>query len=121
MGELAYFRFKAEQAIAWIKAHPLAAARFTGLHIFYFWFPFFPSLPKTLLSAGITLLGILGILNLARYRMLLAGALLSFSLIYTVTIADNRYRYPIYPVLLLLSFSALARLVPSKLLLTPPR
>lgn len=115
MGEANYFDWKKKQAFNWIQQNPEEFTSLTLKHIYYFWFPAFPSLLKNVLSSLITLAGMLAILQQARQNafrsILLLSVMLSFSFIYTWTIADNRYRYPIYPMHLALGTILAADLV----------
>lgn len=115
MGESRYFSYKFGQAVQWIRQNPYEAVRLTGLHMLYFWFPRHPSAVHVLVSDMMTLVGIWGLIGFYRLNrptaLVLLLSVVSFSAIYALTIADSRYRYPIYPVLLFFNVVAVWRLL----------
>jgi hypothetical protein len=105
VGEISFNREREEQAIEWIRQHPLAAARLFCEHMVYFWFPPTRSIPMRGILAVVTILAFLGFWLLRSSNRLAAKLLgliwLSFPLVYYITYWSSRYRYPIEWTLLL--------------------
>ncbi|MEO6710213.1 MAG: hypothetical protein ABI054_08660, partial [Planctomycetota bacterium] len=134
LGEKAYSADCMARAFAWIQAEP---ARFLVLclrRVQYFWIgdlpladqrtsqnarePFDPlAWVKFLSIASLGILGWIGALRWRgprRERLLLVGSLACFGLAYYVTHVSERYRFPIDPLLALLSASFILALISSR-------
>jgi len=131
LGEVAYAAECRGRALAWVREHPGDFAALTLRRVQLFWFGDLPWLDprregersaasdprswiKWLQHAGVGLLGLAGLVLLARRnagaRPLLA-AVLCFPLPYFVTHVMERYRFPIEPLLLLGLAALLAGLI----------
>jgi hypothetical protein len=108
IGELAYMREKQQMSVQWMKEHPGKTIELTLARFRYFWFPPEDEWPrssnlrlyKSLFFSliGLWMFGELMVLILSRHprAWLLAAVVIGPSLIYMVTHADPRYRYPIF-------------------------
>ncbi|HKX27553.1 MAG TPA: hypothetical protein VJ302_07670 [Blastocatellia bacterium] len=108
IGELAYMREKQHMAVQWMKEHPGKALELTLARFRFFWFPPEDEWPrssnlrlyKSLFFSliGLWMFGELTVLILSRHprAWLLACFVIGPSLIYMVTHADPRYRYPVF-------------------------
>jgi 4-amino-4-deoxy-L-arabinose transferase-like glycosyltransferase len=108
IGEVACYREKGELARQWISGNPGRFAQLTAARIWYFWFPRVKHLSSTLLSAVVSIGGFLGLALAIRSKRNLAALLfglvyLIYPLPYYLVQVDPRYRYPIYPEMLLLA------------------
>jgi hypothetical protein len=114
MGEIAYNRECAGQALRWIASHPQRTIELFLWHVVYFWF--FPELDRThmIAMAGLTLISVAGWLELRRENRFAAILIVCiwfwFPLIYYVMMWSSRYRYPMEWTLLLTSAVLITRL-----------
>jgi hypothetical protein len=102
IGEMEYMRRAQREALEWIQANPIEFLRLSALRFVYYWFgPLFQ--PVTVTKVAYTLLSVLAILGLWRWRQdldlpQLAAVLIpaaTFGLIYYVVTYMPRYRIPI--------------------------
>jgi len=105
MGEAGYNRRKLDNAIQWIKGHPLGFSELTAWRVFYFWAgdprDYWTAVPNELLSIA----GWVGCVLLIRRRFY-AGAVVAcafalYPLVYYVTQSTPRYSLPIHPLIAL--------------------
>jgi hypothetical protein len=120
-GELAFYRLRERQALAWIRTHPSEFCSLTLRRICTFWFaPFEPGWRRALLWT-LTVAAFLGLLPLSLENgfaaLVLASILVTYSAVYAVISSWWRYQHPVYWVLLLLdgylTWLVLRRLVPA--------
>jgi 4-amino-4-deoxy-L-arabinose transferase-like glycosyltransferase len=127
MGEIAYMAEKEREAIAYMWSHPLDTLNLDFRRFEINWLAFSDSPVDIWLYGGIkarsalvwtsllSLLCLLGALYAYRTRnpdaFPFAITLLVFPLIFYVTHADTRYRFPIDPIILILATSAVAHLL----------
>lgn len=128
LGESAYHKEKLEAALAWIRTHPGAFARLVGHRALEFWFPtesgnptadYVP--PGRWYRRYYPLVGLASLLSLAGlwqlYRVnplggwLLGGWMALFPVTYYMVQAENRYRYPILWITLLLAGQCVSRVL----------
>lgn len=112
LGEVRYNSLCSKAAEEWCLRNPSKFVRLTGWRILRFWFPA-PELPAYDWSLWlVTALSVPGlILSISRKESaawFLSAVLLFFPLVYYITEADDRYRYPIVWASLLLAGYALA-------------
>lgn len=102
IGEMEYMRRAQREALEWIQANPIEFLRLSALRFVYYWFgPLFQ--PVTVTKVAYTLLSVLAILGLWRWRQdldlpQLAAVLIpaaTFGLIYYAVTYMPRYRIPI--------------------------
>ncbi len=111
MGERAYMRAAGHEAEEWIRGHPAAFLRLTGLRVAHFWLgPSGDPLAATA-TTGVTLLALLGAVSALRglgraARAALLIPLATYPLIYYVLAYSPRYRVPLDWLLLLLAGTA---------------
>jgi hypothetical protein len=100
-GEYEYAARQTKAAFRWMRSHPARFTTLTAERIIYFWFPIEhsdkPSIVTGILMSVATMASFLSI----RWRRsngfaLLAGGLVSFSLTYYLVQGDQRYRYPVF-------------------------
>ncbi|MEP7364321.1 MAG: hypothetical protein ABI972_13795 [Acidobacteriota bacterium] len=116
IGEIAYYRMKQDQAIAWISTHPGRFLELTRQRLVAFWFPHERSNPLDELLHGrsiersviylctiLTLPGLLLAARRTRFGIVLWSWLLLFPPIYYVVQYEDRYRAPIHWVSFLLA------------------
>jgi 4-amino-4-deoxy-L-arabinose transferase-like glycosyltransferase len=127
MGEIAYMEEKQQEAIAYIRTHPGETLNLVFRRFEINWLAFSDSpvdvwLTGTsaartflVLTCLLSLLCLLGALYAYRARQPeafpFAMVLLVFPLIFYVTHASTRYRFPIDPIILILATSAVAHLI----------
>jgi hypothetical protein len=121
IGERAYMKEKQQMAVQWMKDNPGKAFKLTLTRFRLFWFPTKDAWPRSSAKSlykslifsliGLWMFGELFELLLFRHptRWLLAAAVIGPSLIYMVTHADPRYRYPVFGLSTLLACSFLCR------------
>lgn len=117
MGEIPYQAAKQKEAFAWIQSHPGTFAHLTFQRMTYFWFPPMVRAWQAVIEAGISVLGICGVIALLRSRqaggMLIALVVVIYPIIYYTVQASPRYRFPIEALMLLtgakLMFDVLAK------------
>jgi hypothetical protein len=99
MGEIAYNQERMKEVVSWIRSHPSAFLRLTGVRIWYFWFPKMQRHWQTAAYGLLTLLGLAGAWQAIRRKREAAWIILcvcsAFPLIYYVIESADRYRYPI--------------------------
>ena len=127
MGEIPYMAEKQREAFAYMRTHPLDTLNLIFRRFEINWLAFSDS-PADIwanggtlarcflvLSALMSIFCLLGVLFTYRGRnpeaFLYAITLLVFPLIYYVTHASSRYRFPIDPIILILATSAVAHLL----------
>jgi hypothetical protein len=111
LGELEYMRQAGIEAAAWIRSHPAAFFRLTGLRVAQFWLGPIDDLPVAL---GISLLTLLSAVGAWRVwpqlsipqRAALLIPLVTFPLVYYVVGFEARYRQPMDGLALLLAAAA---------------
>jgi len=110
LGEIAYFNARKTQATDWMRTHPARFLQLTLERIFFFWFIVLNETWKTVFSAAWTLAAFCGfVVAWRRNRMaalVLSPVLIVYPLAYYLIQVDERYRYPIYPTLLVLGVYA---------------
>ena len=107
VGELAMNQVYEQKALEWIRANPMRFSQLVLEDFAAFWRMAVPSPLKTVGSELITLFAALGMwLSIKRYRfaaLLLGIALVTYPLVYYIHFFEPRYRYPLYPICLLLA------------------
>jgi hypothetical protein len=107
-GEYEFSAAEMRRTKAWIRQHPSRFAILTFERAAYFWFPLEKadrsSLMNGMMISAVTILSLLGIIWIGSdgFRVLIA-ALLPYSLIYYITQFEQRYRYPVFWISLLLA------------------
>ena len=127
MGEMAYMAEKQQEAVAYMRTHPLETLNFTFRRFEVFWMVFSDSPADVwengnlsiraflIFNSSMTLLCLLGVL--AAYRegireaFLFAAVVLVFPLVFYFTHASMRLRFPIESIMLILTTGALAHLL----------
>jgi hypothetical protein len=107
LGELEYMRQAGREATAWIRAHPLAFLRLTGLRIAQFWL----GADNPVLALGTALMTLVGALGAWRamprltapQRAAILIPLVTYPLVYHVVGYEGRYRQPVDGLALLLA------------------
>lgn len=113
LGELEYMRRTGREAAHWIRAHPAAFLRLTGLRVAQFWLGPVDDLPVALGTALLTLLAAVGawrafpVLSVPQRAAFLIP-LAAYPLVYYLVGYEPRYRQPMDGLLLLLAASAFA-------------
>jgi len=107
LGEVSYNRSKERQAFAWIVTHKLRFLQLTAERLRLFWFPDMNRPWQSLFEATLTLAG-LGGLALLFWRgnvlaLVASVALVAYSAVYYIIQVSPRYRFPLEPMLFLLS------------------
>jgi hypothetical protein len=115
-GEVAMNERYQRQAVEWIRANPRRTVDLVGEHFMAFWLMEVPSPIKTVASEALTFFALMGFwVCFRKHRfafLMLAIILLTYPLIYYVSVFDPRYRYPLHPITLLLAsvfFTAMAQ------------
>lgn len=107
MGEPAYNRAKMDQALAWIVTHRQRFAALTLQRVWLFWVPQMRRHWQSALEVLLSVCGLAGLVVAFRQRLAFATVAISilivFPAIYYVIQVSARYRYPIEPLLFLLS------------------
>jgi len=106
LGEMEYMRRARREALEWIRTHPAAFLRLTGMRVFHFWCG---PLRLPWMAAGITLLTILALLGARRtlpalstpQRAALLIPLATYPLIYYLVSYIPGYRVPLDWILLM--------------------
>jgi hypothetical protein len=112
LGELEYMRQAGREAAAWIRSHPLAFLRLTGLRFVQFWLGPIDDRPVAIGTTVLTLLAAVGawrarpLLSVPR-RAAIVIPLLTFPVVYYLVGYEARYRQPVDGLLLLLAAAAL--------------
>ncbi|MEN6606887.1 MAG: hypothetical protein ABFD60_06560 [Bryobacteraceae bacterium] len=107
MGEVAYQRSKLRQAISWITGHKARFLRLTVERFRLFWLPNMRRPWQAVFEAALTISGLCG-LALLFYRRhafawVAATALFAYPAVYYIIQVSPRYRFPLEPLLFLLS------------------
>jgi 4-amino-4-deoxy-L-arabinose transferase-like glycosyltransferase len=127
MGEIAYMAEKQQEAFAFMRAHPLETLNFMFHRFINNWLAVTDS-PLDTLSAGPLYLKLFVLMNILLSLFTFLGALLAyrmknpeaipyavviliFPLIFYITHASLRYRFPMDPVMMILAASATCQLV----------
>jgi len=112
VGEVAYDRSQAQEAMQWIRAHPETFAKLVALRAFHFWFPPGQNVVNTALEWSLTLLSMPGLYLLyLRHRaaaLLILAIWLFYPPVYYIMLWSSRYRYPINWTLILTAAIALS-------------
>jgi hypothetical protein len=99
VGEVAYDKAQAQEAIQWIRSNPKAFAHLVALRAFHFWFPTGQNVVHTVLEWCLTLVSMIGLYLLYfRHRaaaLLILGIWLLYPPVYYIMLWSSRYRYPI--------------------------
>ena len=99
VGEVAYDKAQAQEAIQWIRSNPKAFAHLVALRAFHFWFPTGQNVVHTVLELCLTLVSMIGLYLLYfRHRaaaLLILGIWLLYPPVYYIMLWSSRYRYPI--------------------------
>jgi len=107
LGEVEYNRLKERTALDWIRSHPRRFIWLTGERVKLFWFPEMRRNWQTLVEGALTILSALGVIFLFANRSLFAwpavAALFFYPAVYSVIQTSARYRFPLEPLLFLLS------------------
>lgn len=109
VGEDNFSVMHGKTAAEWIRTHPARFLELTTERFLLFWFPIDPSTKATLLNGAVMCLVTLGsILGAVLWRRgagfgLLATALAAYSPVYYLVQAEQRYRYPVYWISVLLA------------------
>jgi hypothetical protein len=94
LGEVEYNRQKLQEALTWIRSHPLGFKSLTVERMLFFWLP-----AGDPLISVVTILGVIGLALLARRRggiaIFIVLVFAVYPLVYYVVEAQVRYRYPI--------------------------
>jgi hypothetical protein len=121
LGELGYMEYRQSLAVEWIRSHPLRFASLTLKRAQLYWFTGLEQrephdrwrIPKLLLYVALGLGALAGLAALfwngVTYRWLLLTAMLGPGLPYVLTHVSLRYRYPLYPLTLLMTCVAIAQ------------
>jgi hypothetical protein len=106
-GEVAMNQRYQEEGLAWIRANPGRSAQLIAEHFVAFWRMAVPSRVKTIASELLTLFALLGLwVCFRKYSLagqLMGIVLLTYPLVYYINFFDERYRYPLHPIILLLT------------------
>lgn len=106
-GEVAMNQRDEQRGLAWIRANPGRSAQLIAEHFVAFWRMAVPSPVKTMASELLTLFALLGLCVCFRkysFAGQLTGiVLLTYPLVYYINFFDERYRYPLHPIILLLA------------------
>jgi hypothetical protein len=115
-GEYDYSAAAMQTMVAWTRAHPARFAVLTAKRTLFYWFPIdrvdFPSTINGMVFSLFTLLSLLG-LQWARsdgFRILIT-MLLPYSLVYYFAQVEQRYRYPVFWISVLLALIGLELLL----------
>jgi hypothetical protein len=99
LGELGYNRLKLQMAAMWIKEHPWRFAQLTAERWTYFWAPRRRSTALRLLEGGLSVCALIGLVALARQNreafLALTILFVTYTPLYYLVQAEERYRYPI--------------------------
>jgi hypothetical protein len=116
VGEVAYQRSKERQAFAWISSHKRRFLLLTAERFRLFWLPNMQRPWQSVFEAALTLLGLSGLALLfwKRYAFawVVSAALVAYPAMYYVVQVSGRYRFPLEPILFLLTanlFSGILR------------
>jgi hypothetical protein len=97
-GEAAYNHRRLREALAWIQENPAEFAALSGRRFLAWWFPPAPPFLRTVMSAGLTVLSLYGLVLLFRADRLTGVVLLatwiSLPLFYCVIQWSTKYRLP---------------------------
>jgi hypothetical protein len=100
MGEVDYNRNRMSAAVAWIESHPARFASLTARRFVDYWFP-----EEAYSFWVVTALAIPGAIWIAKRRLwtgaVLVAVLIVYPLVYYISPATPRYRYPILWITLL--------------------
>jgi hypothetical protein len=112
VGEVAYDKSQAREAMQWIRANPITFANLVALRVFHFWFPPGLNMAHLALEWCLTLVSIAGLYLLYfRHRaaaLLILGIWLLYPPVYYIMLWSSRYRYPINWTLMLTAGAALS-------------
>ncbi|MDX2151377.1 MAG: hypothetical protein SFV54_11640 [Bryobacteraceae bacterium] len=115
LGEVEYHARKRQEAMTWIREHPMTFVRLTAERAVLFWFPVMRRPWQTAVQALLMVLALVGVRLLWRrnraFGWLLAASCVSYSLVYLVVQVTPRYRLPIEGLLLLVAAMGVQRLV----------
>ncbi len=99
MGEVAFDHEQRRRAVSWIRRHPERFLELTAVRFVLFWFPRMVRTPQTILIRCEAIAGIVGFLLLLRTnkraKWIIGAVWLGYPLIYYITEAFPRYRYPV--------------------------
>lgn len=109
MGESAYVSYKMDQAFAFIEQQPATFIRLTLLRIVHFWTSPRSDRPFWTTVSVLALIGsLLAVYVKQPHSAFPILCLMTYPVVYCVTHADNWYRHPIEPVMLIFSTYAIA-------------
>jgi hypothetical protein len=115
VGEVAYDKSQARQAMQWIRSNPGTFAHLASLRVFHFWFPPGQNAVHTALEWCFTLVSMIG-LYLLYFRnraaaCLILGIWVLYPPVYYIVLWSSRYRYPINWTLVLTAAVAVSHAV----------
>jgi hypothetical protein len=103
-GEVAYNREKLREGLRWASTHPRREMILLTERIFHFWFPTLHRRSQTAVAWILMLLGLGGLVTWVRAggagACVISTLFLTFPLVYYLDQANNRYMYPLSPIVM---------------------
>lgn len=114
MGEPLFHKYQKDLAAQYIRENPSQAARLISQRVFRFWFPDFQQPWRMWMVGAITLAAMVSLLLCLPVYPRAVGWIFSFwllyPLVYYLATAEDRYRYPLQPMVLLAAGMGLAQI-----------